>query len=180
MASRIQVAVGRMARVIDDMLELARAGRAAPGRVVPSAAVARVLDDLRAELADAEVTTELTGDAVACAPGVLEQVVRNLLENAAKFRSRERRLRIKIKTERQGDVIALSVEDNGVGMDPVSARHVFEPGYRAEAAREIPGYGLGLAIVERAVAAVGGSCRIFGSPEAGTSVIVRLPRVRVE
>jgi signal transduction histidine kinase len=180
MASRIQVAVARMARVIDDMLQLARAGRAAPGEVVPGVAVARALEELRTELADAEVTTELAADAVACSPGVLEQIVRNLLENAAKFRSRQRGLRIKIKTEREGDEVALSVEDNGVGMDPASARKVFEPGYRAEAAREIPGHGLGLAIVERAVAAVGGSCRIFGSPDAGTSVVVRLPRARVE
>jgi signal transduction histidine kinase len=180
MASRIQVAVGRMARVIDDMLELARVGRAAPGQVVPAVAVARVLEDLRAELADADVQTELTSDAVACAPGVVEQIVRNLLENAAKFRSRQRALRIKIRTERHGEEVALSVEDNGVGMDPASARHVFEPGYRAEAAREIPGHGLGLAIVSRAVSAVGGSCEIFGSPEAGTSVVVRLPRVRVD
>jgi signal transduction histidine kinase len=179
MASRIQVAVGRMARVIDDMLELARVGRAAAGQVVPGVAVARVLEDLRAELADANVETELTSDAVACSPGVVEQIVRNLLENAAKFRSRQRALRIKIKTERRGEEVALSVEDNGVGMDPASARHVFEPGYRAEAAREIPGHGLGLAIVSRAVSAVGGSCEIFGSPEAGTSVIVRLPRARV-
>ena len=180
MASRIQVAVGRMARVIDDMLELARVGRAAPGQVVPGVAVARVLEDLRAELADADVQTELSSDAVACSPGVVEQIVRNLLENAAKFRSRQRALRIKIKTERRGEEVALSVEDNGVGMDPASARHVFEPGYRAEAAREIPGHGLGLAIVSRAVSAVGGSCEIFGSPEAGTSVVVRLPRVRVD
>ena len=180
MASRIQVAVGRMARVIDDMLELARVGRAAPGHVVPGVAVARVLEDLREELADAEVSTELTNDAVACSPGVVEQIVRNLLENAAKFRSRQRALRIKIKTERRGEEVALSVEDNGVGLDPASARHVFEPGYRAEAAREIPGHGLGLAIVQRAVTAVGGTCEIFGSPEAGTSVVVRLPRVRVE
>jgi signal transduction histidine kinase len=44
----------------------------------------------------------------------------------------------------------------------------------------MPGHGLGLAIVERTVAAVGGSCRIFGAPDAGTSVVVRLPRVRAE
>ena len=178
MASRIQIAVGRMARVIDDMLELARAGRAAPGEVVPGVAVARVLEDLRDELADAEVMTELTSDPVACAPGVLEQIIRNLLENAAKFRSRQRPLRIKIKTERQGDEIALFVEDNGVGMDPSSALHVFEPHFRAEGAREIPGHGLGLAIVERAVRALGGTCKIFASPDHGTSVVVRLPRAQ--
>jgi signal transduction histidine kinase len=176
MSGRIQVAVGRMTRVIDDMLELARAGRPAPGRILPAEAVARVVDDLRAELADAEIVTELGPDAVACGPGILEQIVRNLLENAAKFRSSARRLRVRVKTERRGDEIVLTVEDNGVGMDVETAKHIFEPHYRAHDAREIPGHGLGLAIVERAVRALGGGCEIFASPDAGTAVIVRLPR----
>jgi signal transduction histidine kinase len=176
MASRIQVAVARMARVIDDMLELASAGRSAPGHIEPGIAIARVLEDLRAELSDAEVTTEVTDDLIACGPGVLEQIIRNLLENAAKFRSRHRPLKVKIKTERQGDQVALFVEDNGVGMDSASAKHIFEPHYRAHSAREIPGHGLGLAIVERTVRALGGRCEIFASPDAGTSVVVRLPR----
>jgi signal transduction histidine kinase len=175
-AGRIQVAVGRMTRVIEDMLELARAGRPAAGSIQPAAAVARVVEDLRAELADAEVVTDLGPDAVACGPGMLEQIVRNLLENAAKFRSPARRLLVRVKTERRGDEVVLTVEDNGVGMDVETAKHIFEPHYRALNTREIPGHGLGLAIVERAVRALGGGCEIFASPDAGTAVIVRLPR----
>jgi two-component system OmpR family sensor kinase len=176
MAARIRVAVSRMARVIDDMLELARAGRPAPGRIAPATAVARVLEELREELADAEVVTEIGPDAIACGPGVLEQILRNLLENSAKFRSRHRSLRVKVRTLRDGDQVALYVEDNGVGMTPETAREVFSPHYRAPNAREIPGHGLGLAIVERTVRALGGTCQIFASPEAGMGVVVRLPR----
>ncbi|HVZ72370.1 MAG TPA: HAMP domain-containing sensor histidine kinase [Polyangia bacterium] len=179
MASRIQIAVARMSRVIDDMLELARAGRVAPGSIAPAAAVARVLEDLRAELADADVVTEIGPDPIACGPGALEQIVRNLLENAAKFRSRARPLVIRIRTERVEDRVRLHVEDNGVGMDPETARHIFEPHYRAQNAREIPGHGLGLAIVESTVRALGGKCEIFASPDAGTAVVVDLPRAEV-
>ena len=58
-----------------------------------------------------------------------------------KFRARERSLVVRIATRREGDQVALVVEDNGIGLDNESARHAFEPYFRAYAAREIPGHG---------------------------------------
>jgi signal transduction histidine kinase len=175
MAARIGVAVGRMNRVIDDMLELSRAGRPGPGRALPADALAHVLADLEPELRGAEVTTALTGDAIACGPTILEQIMRNLLENAVKFSSRQRPLRIVVRSERRGPSVAITVEDNGVGMDAESAKLAFEPYFRGYSDREVPGHGLGLAIVERATRALGGSCAIVSSPDAGARVTVKLP-----
>jgi signal transduction histidine kinase len=175
MAGRIGVAVGRMTRVIDDMLELSRAGRPAPGRALPADALAHALHDLEPELRGAEVTTHLGGDAVACGPTILEQIMRNLLENAVKFSSRQRPLRIDVRSERRGPSVAITVEDNGVGMDAESARLAFEPYFRGYSDREVPGHGLGLAIVERATRALGGSCEMVSSPDGGARVTVRLP-----
>ena len=185
MAGRIRLAVTKMSRVIDDMLELSRAGRTTPGRAEPGAVVARVLDEMKVELQGARVVTQLGDDEIACGPSVLEQLVRNLLGNAAKFRSRDRPLLITIRTERRSGCdnpdgqVALSIEDNGMGLDPEAARHVFEPYYRSYNAREVPGQGLGLAIVERVVHTLGGTCEI-GPPEGpsgapGTRVTIRLP-----
>jgi signal transduction histidine kinase len=185
MAGRIRLAVTKMSRVIDDMLELSRAGRTTPGVARPAAVVARVLDEMKGELQGASVVTQLSEDDIACGPSVLEQVVRNLLGNAAKFRTRDRALLITIRTERRssrdnpGGQVALSIEDNGMGLDPEAARHVFEPYFRGYNAREVPGQGLGLAIVERVVHTLGGTCEIgpaggaAGAP--GTRVTIRLP-----
>ena len=42
----------------------------------------------------------------------------------------------------------------------------------------MPGHGLGLAIVERATRAVGGTCSLTSQPDAGTRIVVELPRAR--
>lgn len=174
-ASRIRVAVTRMSRVIDDMLELSRAGRPAPGFAFPGKVVAHVLDELAPVLQGARIVTEIEDAPIACGSSVLAQVVRNLLGNAAKFRAHERPLVVTIRTRREGAQVALTVEDNGMGLDRDAQSHAFEPYFRAYSAREIPGHGLGLAIVERVARALGGTCEIAPGTDVGTRVVVRLP-----
>ncbi len=66
------------------------------------------------------------------------------------------------------------VEDNGIGMDGESAKHVFEPFFRGPTDRH--GHGLGLTIVERTARALAGSCELSSVPDRGTRITVRLPR----
>jgi signal transduction histidine kinase len=176
MARKIRIAVDRMSRVIDDMLELSRAGRPKAGRSTPSQVGAEVIEELAADLAGAAVEARLTEDAVACAPGVLHQILRNLVSNAVKFRSRQRPLELRLEAHARGAVVEIILEDNGVGMDAESATHAFEPHWRGRSDREVPGHGLGLAIVERAVTALGGTCELASTPDRGTRIAVRLPR----
>jgi signal transduction histidine kinase len=178
MASRIRIAVDRMARVVDDMLELSRAGRPMAGVASPSQVGAEVLEELSPELRGAEVKSQLTDERVACAPGVLAQILRNLVGNAIKFRSRQRKLELSIGARMIDGVVEIECRDNGVGMDEEEAAHAFEPYWRGRTDREVPGHGLGLAIVERATHALGGSCALTSSPDAGTRIVVRLPRAQ--
>jgi signal transduction histidine kinase len=178
MASRIRIAVDRMSRVVDDMLELSRAGRPGAGEASPAQVGAEVLEELGPELMGVEVKTELTDERVACAPGVLAQILRNLIGNAVKFRSRHRRLSLLVGAYPKDSGIELVLEDNGLGMDRESAAHAFEPYYRGRSDREVPGHGLGLAIVERTTRALGGSCSLVSAPDRGTRIVVRLPAVR--
>ena len=176
MAQRIRRAVDRMTRVVDDMLALSIAGRPPEGRSASSAVVARILEEMGAELQDVEVATRLEAGQVACAEGVLSQILRNLLGNALKFRAPTRPLRIAIETHDAGTMVEIVIEDNGVGMDAESARHAFEPFYRGPHDREVPGHGLGLAIVERTTRALGGSCQLSSVLDRSTRVVVRLPQ----
>ena len=176
MAQRIRRAVDRMTRVVDDMLALSTSGRPPEGRSSSSVVIVHIIEEMGAELQGIEVVTRLEAGQVACAEGVLSQVLRNLIGNAIKFRARSRPLRISIKTRDVGPMVEIAVEDNGVGMDLESARPAFEPFYRGLIDREVPGHGLGLAIVERTTRALGGTCELSSVPEQSTRIVVRIPR----
>ncbi len=182
MASRIRSAVDKMARVVDDMLELSRAGRPLAGRSSLRAATTEVLDELEPELRGVQVEVALPDEIVACAPGVLQQVLRNLVHNAVKFRARDRPLAIRISgppaSAPNAPLVELAVEDNGVGMDEEAAASVFLPYHRGRTDREVPGHGLGLAIVHRTVQALGGTIRLESRPNAGCRIVIALPVAR--
>lgn len=175
MAGKIRLAVDRMAHVVEDMLELSRSGQPAPGRAFVAQVCAEVTDELSPELYQVSLSTRIeTAEAAAIAPSALGQILRNIITNAIKYRSPLRPLTIAIGAEAADDEIVISVEDNGIGMDPESARHAFEPLFRARS--ELAGYGLGLAIVERIARSVGGSCELSSRTDHGTRVTVRLAR----
>jgi signal transduction histidine kinase len=100
-----------------------------------------------------------------------------LLGNALKFRARQRPLQVTIESRDTAKMVELSVEDNGLGMDAETAEHALEPLYRGRMDREVPGHGLGLAIVDRTVRALGGSCELTSELDRGTKITVQLPRV---
>jgi signal transduction histidine kinase len=174
-AVRIRRAADRMTTLIDDLLALSVAGRLPPGRGDVATAVHEVLDDLSDELRDAEVTLEVADCAAACSPGVLAQLMRNLLTNAIKYRGADRRLLVQIDARPRAERVEIVVADNGVGMTGEAVRHAFDPFYRASTARGIPGNGLGLAIVKRTLDAMGGDCQLVSTPNQGTRVTLRLP-----
>lgn len=176
MAARIRIAVDRMSRVVDDMLDLSRVGRAASGEASPAEVGAEVLEEMGAELLDAEVRSELTHDKVACTPSVLAQILRNVVSNSIKFRSRERKLELRLRSNSTPTTVELVIEDNGIGIDEEGVDHAFEPYYRGRMDREVPGHGLGLAIVHRATTVLGGKCSVSPATPQGTRITLCLPR----
>ncbi len=104
----------------------------------------------------------------------IDQVVRNLLSNAAKFTPRHGR--IGLKTRRTDGAWELIVEDSGIGIPPGEIDLLFDRFYRATNARaaELPGSGLGLSIVAAIIDRHGGDIGIT-SPGSGTKVTVTLP-----
>ncbi len=172
-AERIKAAAEKMTRVVDEMLELARSGRPVTGEADVPAVFREVLAELAAELKGARVVERLEPCAVQLARGPLAQVLRNLLTNSLKYRAPERPLVLTLAAAGAGQMVEISVEDNGQGMDPATAERVFEPFFRAHQAA--PGYGLGLSIVEAVVRGAGGHCELSSTPGAGTRVTLNLP-----
>ncbi len=110
---------------------------------------------------------------VAADPDRLAQVVANLVENALKFA--ESHISVAVTRDPDGDGVAIAVEDDGPGIAPEDAAHVFERFYQSSRvpARQV-GSGLGLAIVAELVSAMGGTVRADVAPGGGTRVVVNL------
>ncbi|MBV8760030.1 MAG: HAMP domain-containing histidine kinase, partial [Deltaproteobacteria bacterium] len=173
-ARRIQRASERMTGIIEDLLELSVHGKPVPGKVTVTPVVLELLDELRAELRDVEVKLELGDCTTACSANVLAQILRNVIVNAAKYRSPSRQLLLRITARIADNMVELTITDNGIGMDADTAAHAFEPLYRAPGASS-PGHGLGLAIVRRTVQAVGGTVALTSTKGEGTQITVRVP-----
>jgi signal transduction histidine kinase len=103
----------------------------------------------------------------------VEQVVTNLLANAAKFGQGKP---ITLHVAPDGDRARLRVTDRGIGISSEDQERVFERFERAVTSRNFGGLGLGLYIARQIVAAHGGEIRVESAPGAGTSFIVLMPR----
>jgi signal transduction histidine kinase len=173
-AKRISRATERMNGIIEDLLELSVHGKPPAGQVTVTPVVLELLDELRGDLREVEVKLELDECTTACSAGTLAQVLRNLITNALKYRSPDRRLLLRIEARRAANQIELAVSDNGIGMDGETSTHAFEPLYRGPGSSS-PGHGLGLAIVKRTVTAIGGTVDLTSNRGEGTRVTVRVP-----
>ena len=88
-----------------------------------------------------------------------EQVLVNLLENAAKYSSKENKTVIQVRSRKIGSSIRFEIEDEGIGISPDHRERVFERFFRAQNQETLssPGTGLGLSIVKNLVNLMGGS-----------------------
>jgi two-component system OmpR family sensor kinase len=90
------------------------------------------------------------------------QVGRALVENA--FRHTPPGTRVRVRTSRNGERVALAVEDDGPGIGPSAAAHVFERFYRGDTGGRAAGSGLGLAIAKELAEAMQGDIELASEP----------------
>jgi len=106
----------------------------------------------------------------------IERVLRNLIENAVKY-SKENSGPIEIALYKSRDNWFIKIKDEGQGIAEKDLAHIFEPFYRADAARSPgkSGFGLGLAIAKSIVEAHEGSLTVSSRLGEGSEFILRLP-----
>jgi signal transduction histidine kinase len=176
--AKLRAASGRMARLIDDLLALARVGRGElrRERVDLSRMARAALDDLRradpGRRVDARVTDGLVADGD---PTLLGLVVQNLLGNAWKFSAQNAVAHLEVGIARRGAESAYFVRDDGAGFDPTYAEQIFGAFRRLHGA-EVEGTGIGLAIVHRIVARHGGRVWAESSPGRGATFYFTIPQ----
>jgi two-component system sensor histidine kinase MprB len=104
----------------------------------------------------------------------LAEILGNCLDNAAKFTPEGAPIVLAVALT--ADTTTLEVRDGGPGIPADQRAAVLERFHRTAEARGLPGSGLGLSIVARAVAAANGDLELGSAPEGGLLVRVILPR----
>ena len=172
----------RMARFLGNIMDMTRleSGQVAPKdervelALALDAALARVPS---AHVGARDVPTQFIVRADAA---LLEQVLVNVLDNAARYAPDDSPITLRATSD--GTAVTLTVADEGVGIAPDEIEAVFDSFYRARRGdRAAPGTGLGLAIARGLTEAMGGTIKAVsprartGNGHPGTEIVLRLP-----
>jgi len=174
----IRDAVGRMGRLIDDLLGFSRVGRIEVNRTIVDLAplVEEVRETLAPALAGRRVLWKIAflpqveGD-----PAMLRQVIASLLDNALKFTRTRPCAEIEIGARRELGEHVFFVRDNGVGFDQRHADKLFGVFQRLHTGAEFEGTGIGLASVRRIIQRHNGRSWAESRPGEGAVVYFSLP-----
>jgi two-component system sensor histidine kinase MprB len=147
--------------LVNELVDLANGQHAEePPERVDLADLANRIADRARRRSGREVVVHTVGDTVIHGrPTALARALGNLVDNADKFTPGTEPIEIALRTGR------VTVLDRGPGISPAEATRVFDRFYRAEAARGLPGSGLGLAVVRSVAQAHGGD--VFAEPRPG-------------
>jgi signal transduction histidine kinase len=176
----IRSSANKMDNLINAILKLAREGSRTlrPARIELEDIVSKSAAAIQHQLSEADGKIDFQFD---IPPLVhdrlsLEQIFGNLLDNAVKYRSKQRPLRINVRAEAiADDRIRVEVADNGRGVAERDRERVFEL-FKRSGVQDQPGEGIGLAYVLTVVRNLGGEITMSSALDEGTTFRVILPR----
>lgn len=173
---RIKSAVGNLNGILNEFLSISRIENGKIGVRFTAFDIDEFLKGICTEIEDLKVP----GQQISCSCSgsktvsldreLLHNVMVNLLTNAIKFSGKNDR--ITITSQSSGDVLSISVRDNGLGISEEDQRHLFERFYRGGNALTIPGTGLGLHIVRKYVELMRGTIDIKSELNKGTEILL--------
>jgi signal transduction histidine kinase len=181
----IRSQVGRMRRLVDDLLDVSRIDRRGAVSIEPvdfdlTDEVREAAARIAREHADRPVEVRTSGTLpVRADRDRIAQVLANLLENAVKYSPDGGPIRI--TADGRGGEVEVTVSDTGIGISPEHRENVFERFYQADGdvgRRRFGGLGLGLYISRAIIDAHGGRIWSAANVEAGTGSVFgfRIPR----
>jgi signal transduction histidine kinase len=171
---RLVATVEEMAATLEDILTLARTGRARePVRPVDVAALADAVVEEFRELGRPVAFAASPRAVLSVQPNLLRRALRNLVDNAVAYAGAAA-----VTVEERPGRIEIRVEDDGPGIPPDRLEEVLDPFRRLESSRnrDSGGAGLGLAIANAVALAHGGRLELSNRPEGGLRASLMLPK----
>jgi heavy metal sensor kinase len=106
---------------------------------------------------------------------LIQRMIANLLDNAIKYTPVGGRIEVTVQPK-HSHAVAITVKDNGVGIDDKDMPHIFERFYRCDPSRSEAGIGLGLSFARAIARAHGGDITVTSEPNQGSLFTVTLPK----
>ncbi len=170
----------RLSSLVSQMLDIAlvESGRLELHR--QQVDVAALVRDLLEHMPQVRARHPVALEAPAPIPALVDpqrvaQVVRNLVDNAAKFSPEGAPIEVKVAAP-DAETVRIAVRDHGYGIPPEQRQWLFQRFYQAEPGRAIGGLGLGLYLGRQLVEAHGGRIEAEFPPDGGSRFVVTLPR----
>ncbi len=169
---RIQEGVGKMGRLVDDLLNLGRVGRKQLSweHTRLNALVKEAITELEPETQARTIDWRIDDlPAIKCDPGLMKLVFVNLLSNAIKFSQQADRPVIQVGHKQVDGETVFFVRDNGIGFNMRYVSKLFGIFQRLHRQEDFPGTGVGLASVQRIIHKHGGRVWAESEPYKGAS-----------
>ena len=182
-AGRMLKESDRLSRLVQQIIELSRLQGddplEEPVPVSVDSVIATAIDTSAIDAQAKQITVVSGGAAGLEVLGNQEQItvaVGNLVANAVAYSSRGSSVLVSPKTN--GDMVVISVTDQGIGIPAAEIDRIFERFYRVDPARHrsTGGTGLGLSIVKHVAATHGGEVRVWSVEGQGSTFTLTLPR----
>ncbi len=180
LGAAVQEEGSRLARLIDDLLDLSKLEAQAASPQLAECSIEEVIEAalaLQPPGAPFEVRVDPDLPLVRADFVQLERALANLLENATRYAAGSATV---VRARRQGDRVSVRVVDGGAGIAPAEQERIFEPFYRAESGTDRTahaGSGLGLAVARGFVEVNGGRIWVESAPGQGSAFVIELPAV---
>ena len=179
---RLNVSAKRLASYISNILNASRYDRKHLQLTLKKTSLASIIDDikddleLRARTLDRHLVWEIPQDlpTIAADQSSIDEVISNLIDNAIKYSHDGGSIEIKAIVD--GEFVAISVQDHGIGIPENVASNLFSKFYRSHRSRDaISGTGLGLYISRAIIESHGGNIEVESRENEGSTFTFTLP-----
>jgi len=169
----------KMGKLIDDLLTFSRLGKKA---ITPNNIdMKTMVNSIYHEVTDAQQRKQIEfkiGDIpdITADTNMMRIVWANLISNAVKFTSNNKKPVIKVEAEAKDNLITYRIKDNGIGFEPEFADNLFKVFQRLHSEKDYSGTGVGLALVKRIIEQHNGSIAANSKPGKGATFYFSLPK----